>query len=131
MNETNGGYALIVDDDQSTRETLSRALDTLGMHTEVARDGLEALDMIGQAPPDLILLDVMMPRLDGLSMLVRLRKDPRTCRIPVIVVSACPVEESKLSNLPGVNRVMQKSEFSMIAIRNMLADVMGSERSVA
>ncbi len=131
MSETIGKHVLIVDDDQSTRETLSLALGTLGMKTEVARDGLEALDMITHERPDLILLDVMMPHMDGLSVLARLRKNPQTRGIPVIVVSSCPMGERELSNLPGVNRVLQKSDFSMVVIRDMLDDMMGSERSAA
>jgi CheY-like chemotaxis protein len=126
MSETGDKFALIVDDDGNTCDILSRALGTLGIQTRVAGDGLEAMDIISKEVPDLILLDVMMPRMDGLSMLVRLRKDPQTSRIPVIVISACPVRERELSNLPGVNRVLQKSEFSMIAIRKMLTDVMES-----
>lgn len=131
MSETTGKYALIVDDDGNTCDILSRALDKLGVQTKVAGDGLEALDLIGREPPDLILLDVMMPRLDGLSMLVRLRRDPETSHIPVIIISACPMGDNELSNLPGVNRVLKKSEFSMIAIRDMLADVMGAARTAA
>jgi CheY-like chemotaxis protein len=131
MGEISGRRALIVDDDQVTCDTLSRALGALGMQTEVIMDGLEALDVVSHDPPDLILLDVMMPHLDGLSVLARLRKNALTRDIPVVVVSSCPVGERELSKLPGVNRVLRKSEFSMAAIRDILADVMGAERSVA
>lgn len=123
---TTGKHALIVDDDQITCNTLSQALNAFGLQTEVVMDGIEALEMIGRNPPDLILLDVMMPHLDGLSVLARLRKDARTRHIPVIVISSCQVGELELSKLPGVNRMLQKSDFSMEAIRNMLTEVMGS-----
>jgi CheY-like chemotaxis protein len=132
MNEMDGKHALIVDDDQVTCNALRQALEMLGMQTEIVMDGLEALDMINRQPPDLVLLDVMMPHLDGLSVLARLRKNAHTRRIPVIVVSSCPVGERELARLPGVNRVLHKSEFSMDAMRSILADVMGAaERSVA
>jgi CheY-like chemotaxis protein len=131
MSEMNGKHALIVDDDQVTCNTLRQALEMLGMKTGVVMDGLEALDIINRQPPDLVLLDVMMPHLDGLSVLARLRKNQLTRDIPVIVVSSCPVGERELSKLPGVNLVLHKSEFSMAAIRNILADALGAERSAA
>lgn len=131
MSEMAGKYALIVDDDQVTCNALRQALEMLGVQTGIVMDGLEALDTINRQPPDLILLDVMMPHLDGLSVLARLRKNHLTRHIPVIVVSSCPVGERELSKLPGVNRVLQKSEFSMDAIRNLLADITGAERSAA
>jgi CheY-like chemotaxis protein len=131
MSDMTGKYALVVDDDQVTCNTLRQALEMLGMQTEVVLDGLEALDRINRQPPDLVLLDVMMPHLDGLSVLARLRKNPLTRHIPVIVVSSVPVGERELIKLPGVNRVLHKSEFSLAAVRDILADVMGAERSAA
>ncbi len=131
MSDMNGKHALIVDDDQTTCNTLRQALEMLGIQANIVMDGLEALDTINRQPPDLILLDVMMPHLDGLSVLARIRKNSLTRHIPVIVISSVPVGERELSKLPGVNRVLHKSEFSMDAIRNILADTLGAERSAA
>ena len=131
MSENTGKYVLVVDDDKSSRDLLSHVLGTLGMRAEVAKDGVEALEKIKQEVPALVLLDVMMPRMDGFSVLVRLRKNPQTRDIPVIVVSACKVKEQELANLPGVNRVLQKSEFSMIQMRDMLSDMMGTQLNAA
>lgn len=131
MSEIAGKCALIVDDDQITCNTLRQALEMLGVQAEVVLDGLEALEMVNRQPPDLILLDVMMPHLDGLSVLARLRKNQLTRDIPVIVISSCPVGERELSKLPGVNRVLRKSDFSLTAIQNILIDALSAERSAA
>ena len=78
---------LVVDDNADMRDYLARLL---GRATPVrtAVDGADALAAIGERVPDLVLTDVMMPRLDGFELLARLREDPRTQRLPVIVLSA-------------------------------------------
>ncbi|UOM35746.1 response regulator [Acuticoccus sp. I52.16.1] len=79
---------LIVDDTAYNRDLLVEELEDLGHDTVVAVDGVEALAMVAKAPPDLILLDLMMPRLDGFGVLSALRERPDAGEIPVIVVSA-------------------------------------------
>jgi diguanylate cyclase (GGDEF)-like protein len=78
---------LVVDDDVDTREALQMLLDP-EYEVITARDGQEALDAALQGQPDVILLDLNMPRLDGFQVLERLRADPATVNIPVLVVSA-------------------------------------------
>jgi adenylate cyclase len=82
------GTILVVDDDATNRDVLSRRLHKLGYGTEVARDGLEALERLSLPGIDLVLLDVMMPRLDGFAVLERHRIDPTIRHIPVIMISA-------------------------------------------
>jgi CheY-like chemotaxis protein len=79
---------LIVDDERITVEMLSTALDLQGHQPLTAYNGEQALGKISEDPPDLILLDWMMPGLDGYQTLKRLRKMPQGARIPVIVVTA-------------------------------------------
>ena len=79
---------LIVDDEKLIREMLSRALRGRGHEIEEARDGEEALIRIREDPPDVVLLDLMMPKLDGFDVLDVLRADPRTERVQVIVLTA-------------------------------------------
>lgn len=83
-----GREILVVDDDQAIRTMLVMNLQLEGYDTREAADGIEALDLVEQAMPDLMILDVMMPNLDGLDVLSRLRADPKTQTIPVIVLSA-------------------------------------------
>jgi DNA-binding NarL/FixJ family response regulator len=79
---------LIVDDEPLNVDYLEQELDSLGFETETAADGLEALERVSAAPPDLVLLDVMMPRMDGISALRVLKQDPETRLIPVVLMTA-------------------------------------------
>ncbi len=76
---------LVVDDDRSTRTLLRRLLTTEGYAVDEAPDGPSALEMVAALPPDLLLLDIMMPGQDGLDVLQGLR---RTSDVPVILLSA-------------------------------------------
>lgn len=83
-----GARILVVDDEADIAGILGALLRRAGHEVRAAGDGLEALEMIGREPPDLVLLDVRMPRLDGLETLRRLRHAPGTARLPVIVLTA-------------------------------------------
>jgi len=78
----------IAEDDESILELLVTRMRLAGYHTSQERDGLSALDAIKRAPPAACILDVNMPRLDGFQVLKRLRADPRTAHIPVLVLTA-------------------------------------------
>jgi len=79
---------LIVDDNQQNLELLQAYLEDMDCETVPAYDGLEALEIIAKRPPDLILLDVMMPKMSGFEVCRRIKNDPKTSDIPVIMVTA-------------------------------------------
>ena len=79
---------LVVEDDQDIRELLADSLEDLGYEVVQAAEGLKGLELAHSTGPDLILLDVMMPELDGFEVLVRLMESPSTRSIPVIMLSA-------------------------------------------
>ncbi len=79
---------LVVDDDEANREVLGRRLQRLGYGVVDARDGVEALERMAAGGADLVLLDVMMPRLDGFAVLARHHDDAALRHIPVIMISA-------------------------------------------
>ena len=79
---------LVVEDEAPIREVLAEILRDEGYAVLVASDGAAALVVVAERRPDLVLTDAMMPRLDGLGLLRRMRADPRTAAIPVIVSSA-------------------------------------------
>lgn len=79
---------LIVDDEPLNVDYLEQELEDLRYDTMSASNGLEALGMVGVEPPDLILLDIMMPKMDGFEVLSRLKKEEKTRDIPVIIISA-------------------------------------------
>ena len=71
---------LVVDDDRAVRESLRRSLSFNGYSVDLAQDGVEALDAIANERPDAVVLDVMMPRLDGLECAVSCAAPAMTCR---------------------------------------------------
>lgn len=79
---------LIVDDNEQNLELLHAYLDELGGEVRIAHDGLEAIESVQNSPPDIILLDIMMPRMSGYQVCETLKKDPATSDIPIIMVTA-------------------------------------------
>lgn len=86
---------LVVDDDVSTVKFFSLALSESGYDAIGAYDGREGLELVKEAPPDLIVLDVMMPRRSGFVFFKQLRKDPEYAKIPVVMVTGVAEELEK------------------------------------
>nr|WP_234320281.1 response regulator [Streptomyces sp. SBT349] len=82
------GRVLVVDDSQVIRQLIKVNLELDGFEVMTASDGAECLEAVHHFRPDVITLDVAMPRLDGLRTVGRLRVDPRTADIPLVLVSA-------------------------------------------
>ena len=103
---------LVVDDDPKAVELI--AVRILGLASTVLRayGGLEAIDVARRELPDLIVLDLMMPNVNGFEVVEALREQPDTARIPIIVVTAKPVTAQDRATLNGyVMTIMEKSEF--------------------
>jgi len=83
-----GKTILVVDDDPATLKLVGVVLDQEGYDVVAARSGEEALERARLQHPDLILLDVMMPGLDGYEVVQRLRADPATARVPILMLTA-------------------------------------------
>jgi putative two-component system response regulator len=94
----NSPRILVVDDDPQGRQLLQRALSPLG-EVDSACDGQEALDKIAVQAPDLLLLDVMMPRLNGLQVCSLVKADPRTRLIPVVILTSLDQMPDKIRAL--------------------------------
>ncbi|MET8156951.1 SpoIIE family protein phosphatase [Sphaerisporangium sp. NPDC005289] len=90
---------LIADDNADMREYLSRLLRGAGYLVETVGDGMEALDAVRADAHDLVVSDVMMPRLDGLALVAALRSDPRTAGVPVLLLSARAGQEASIEGL--------------------------------
>jgi len=88
VDQTKTPIVLVVDDNLQNLELLQAYLEDTDCKTLPARDGVEALKIIADTPPDLILLDVMMPKMSGFEVCRRLKNDPKTTDIPVIMVTA-------------------------------------------
>jgi CheY-like chemotaxis protein len=83
-----GARILVVDGDEGNRDVLVRRLSREGHAVSAAADGTSALDAMASAAPDLVLLDVMMPAMDGYEVLERMKAAPELRSIPVLVISA-------------------------------------------
>lgn len=90
---------LIVDDDPSARETLIAMLESENYRLEIAKDGFQALQMIGHIRPDLILLDVMMPGMDGFEVCRRIRSTPQFAEVPILILTALDDRGSLLQGI--------------------------------
>jgi two-component system CheB/CheR fusion protein len=79
---------LVVDDNPDARTIIQQMLEPLGASVLLARDGDEALAMLRDAAPDVILCDILMPRMDGFELSERIRRTPGRARVPVVAVTA-------------------------------------------
>ena len=86
---------LVVDDDRAVRESLRRSLQFNGYQVELAGDGQQALEAVTAQRPDAMVLDVMMPRLDGWVTATQLRRNPGTAGIRVVLITARAQEDDK------------------------------------
>ena len=125
MEETS--YVLIVDDDDDARKIMGTIITSLGAEVKVAHNGQEALDYIEAQPPILILLDLMMPDVNGFEVIYRLRENPQTQHIPVIVVSAY-LGDTELPELAGLDQI-EKSHFRVNQVTQSVSALLGISSS--
>jgi CheY-like chemotaxis protein len=103
-----------VDDDKQGRRKLQQLLEREGWSVLQAENGREALDRIAQQRPELILLDLMMPVMDGFEFSLELRRNPAWRNIPVVVLTAKDLTEEDRRRLNGhVESVLRKDAFSV------------------
>jgi CheY-like chemotaxis protein len=105
------GRALLVDDDEVVRRSVRQALEPIGWKVTEAEDGQIAVKAITAARPDVIILDLMMPRMDGFEFLDELRSRQDWQDIPVVVITAKDLTDEDRDRLNGgVERIIQKSD---------------------
>ncbi|MFE9770904.1 response regulator [Streptomyces sp. NPDC005931] len=102
------GRVLVVDDNKVIRQLIRVNLELEGIEVVTAADGAECLEVVHHVRPDLVTLDVVMPRLDGLMTAARLRSDPRTRDLPVAIVSACTEHEVESGLDVGIDAFLAK-----------------------
>lgn len=110
MNEAEKGATVaIVEDDENTREVFRTILEHHGMHVIEAVNGEEGLSLVRHEHPDLVLLDLGLPGMDGRSVARELKADPATAAVPIIVVTAAAEEETRCWALHlGCNDFLEK-----------------------
>jgi CheY-like chemotaxis protein len=105
------GRVLLIDDDDVVRRGVRLALEPIGWHITEAENGLLALDCISKSRPDVIILDLMMPKMNGFEFLDELRSQPDWRDIPVVVITAKELTDQDRNRLNGgVESIIHKSE---------------------
>jgi putative two-component system response regulator len=118
------GTVLVVDDERAYRELMIRLLTLEGYTARSASNGVEALEAVAGDLPDLVLLDVEMPQMNGFQVAGRLKSDPATRHIPIIMVTGLYDHESRLRGLAAgveefVNKPVDRTELA-VRVRNLL-----------
>ena len=126
---------LVVDDMPDNRQMLAAMLEQEGYRTLTAAGGMEAMDSIANDPPDLVLLDVSMPDMDGYAVTSLLKADPRTSAIPIIMVTAHTGRGARVVGLhTGAEEFLTKPVDApelLLKVRNLLRLRRNVELSVA
>ena len=121
---------LIVDDISSNRDPIAKLLQLEGHRSVMAENGREALRILDEQPIDAVLLDLMMPEMDGVSFLRRLRQEGKHGHVPVIVLSALRYGDAvDQAHALGAKAVLLKAQFTFADLMMTLRRVM-SQRSV-
>lgn len=121
QNEPPAPYILVVDDERDIREMLEQAMNDYALRVKTARNGLEALRQIENEKPALILLDLMMPVMDGFETLDRLRANPQFSSLPVFILTARSLNSAEAFRLrTNANQIIPKGN---LVLNRMLEEV--------
>jgi CheY-like chemotaxis protein len=116
---------LVVDDDDKTRLLVTRALGTR-YSVQEATDGLAAADWLSRsAPPDLVVCDVMMPRMDGLALLKKMKQDPKLKAVPLLLLSARNAPKDVIEGIGAGARHYMTKPFSVKELLERVSRLLG------
>lgn len=119
---------LVVEDNGPAREMLRRTLEKEGWQVAEARNGREGLQLVASAVPALILLDLMMPEMDGFTFMRELRQRPDCCQVPVIVITAKDLTAEDRQRLSGdVTKILRKDSMSREQLMAEVRDLVVKE----
>jgi adenylate cyclase len=125
-----GKRVLVVDDDLEARSLLAKILKEEDAEVVSAASGDEAMSLIAQVPPDLVLLDLMMPGMSGFEMVARLRASPSGATIPVMIVSAKELTAEDVLTLNGhVQRFVAKGSIDPEGLTNAVRQLLGQSKT--
>jgi two-component system response regulator MprA len=117
-------HILVVDDNDLNRALIAKILELESYQVTLARNGTEAIQSVMHAMPDLAILDVMMPDMDGYELCRKLRQPPLNARIPIVMLTAMSSEEEKrLALAAGANDIWSKP-FDMDVFRKSVGELL-------
>lgn len=119
---------LIVEDDLLLSKMYQRVFSSEGIEIDIASDGEEGLKKTKEGRPDLILLDIMLPKMNGLEVLGRLKSDPKTKKIPVIMLSNLAGEEQLEEAMSkGAAKYIKKVDSEPMQVAKMIKEIINSK----
>ena len=124
---------LVVEDDEATREMLSRMLRKEGWGVSVAENGRAALQRVVECQPALVLLDLLMPEMDGFEFIAELRKNPDWRSIPIVIITGKDLTQEDYERLDScVEKILQKALYTreelLAEVRDLVAERTGAIR---
>ena len=121
---------LVVDDSVTVRKVTSRFLERQGFNVVLAKDGIDALEILQETTPDLMLLDIEMPRMDGFEVASQVRHNRRLQQLPIIMITSRTGEKHRERDFEiGVNDYMGKP-FQENQLLNKIQGLLGIEASL-
>lgn len=112
---------LVADDQDDNRAVVATLLESIGFEVQCVRNGAQALEQIECAAPDLVITDLVMPTMDGMTLVKKLRGQPRTCGIPVIALSASAGEHTRNEALSAGCSAFVAKPFQLTALLDEIA----------
>jgi CheY-like chemotaxis protein len=122
-------YVLVVDDDPDALALMSALISSMGVEVQAARNGHEALERIREKTPGFVVLDLMMPGMDGFGVMSRLQLDPKTRNIPILILTAARLQESDILDLRGtVLGVIRKGDLDLDDISRVILETLKAQK---
>ena len=121
---------LVIDDDRQVSLALSVRLKAAGYEVDVAGDGESGLEKLSAVAPDIVLLDMRMPGIDGVEVMRRMKQDPQLADIPVIFVSANAQETAKRAALGAGGKIFLEKPFESRALLEAIQCVLEQNAGV-
>jgi CheY-like chemotaxis protein len=117
---------LIVEDEQSMQRALKNKLTRAGYEVQTAGDGMEAITMLKSSQPDLVLLDLIMPKMDGISVLRQMKEDERLRAVPVVILTNLSAGDKVAEAMHlGTFDFLVKANYSLDDVLKKVTDRLG------
>ena len=110
----NGSSVLVIDDEKDIRDMLTFALKANGFQVLTAADGMEGIDAIRRDAPSAVVLDLMMPRMNGYEVMTAMRDEGILAELPVVILTARNLNDDEMGQLDGARGVFQKGQMDMM-----------------